>query len=246
MYWSDGRTTRIDPSVVDGDVLHVDDDDDNNGRAGSSSASSEGSSSFLVSMTRAAKTTGAYWYDDVGTKMCVHPRYGTWTSFLALVVFFEDTTTTTTPRRRNCYRRSPSPPPPCPCMVTDNEIANARSSFEYALGASSSSSSSDESDGTMIGYGDTVGKSWEEIRDYLRRRGIARNAGIASSCMDVPESIMSWMRLRGCYSSVADRDSGGRRYDAPQLLYHFTRDVMILAMELRRARDERRGKEEMK
>jgi hypothetical protein len=64
--------------------------------------------------------------------------------------------------------------------------------------------------------------------------------------MDVPESIMSWMRLRDCYSSVADRHGGGWRYNAPQLFYHYMRDVMILAMELRRARDERRGKEEMK
>ena len=38
VYWSDGRTTRIDPSIVDGDVRHVDDDDDdNNGCVGSSS-----------------------------------------------------------------------------------------------------------------------------------------------------------------------------------------------------------------
>ena len=218
------------------------------------------SGSFLVSMTRAAKATGAYWLDDVGTRMCVHPRYGTWTSFRALVVFHEEGTNgtngtngacgTTVPPSRHRHRRcresrhlSPRPAP-CPCMVTEGEIANARSIFEYALGASSSSSSSlDANDGTTtMGYGDTVGRSWEEVREYLRRRHVP------SSCTDVPESIMAWIRLRDCYASGNDDDDDdcGWRYDAPQLLYHYTRDVAILLMELRRARvDERRARKGM-
>jgi hypothetical protein len=157
--------------------------------------------SFLVSMTRAAKATGAYWHDNVWTRMCVHPRYGTWTSFRTLVVFHEEDTNgtngtngtsgpsgTTVPPSRHRHRRcpesrhpSPALPAPCLCMVMDGEIANARSIFEYALGASSLSSS-DANDGTTtMGYGDTVvdrGRRYGSISDdgtYHRRAPMCPN-----------------------------------------------------------------------
>ena len=46
-------------------------------------------SPFLVSVQRVAKVSGQYWYDDdkQGTKLCVHPKFGTWMALRAVVVF---------------------------------------------------------------------------------------------------------------------------------------------------------------
>ncbi|KAL3809066.1 hypothetical protein ACHAXA_011421 [Cyclostephanos tholiformis] len=223
LFWSDGRRTRM--------IFTVIDDVDCHRRADVNPASSD---AFLVSMTRAAKTTGVYWYDDAGTKMCVHSKYGTWTAFRALVVF------ETTGIFQHAIALS-HPPPPRPCMVTDEEVERAKSIFAYALGASTSSSSpssSSDNDDGIVGYGNTVGKSWEEVRDYLRCSATRTGA----SWEDVPESMRPWIWLRDCYASVGNYVDGGWRYDAPQLLYHYTRDRKILMMELRRAKGEEEKK----
>ena len=38
-------------------------------------------------MTRVAKTTGMYWYNNMMMKMFVHLRYSMWMAFQALVMF---------------------------------------------------------------------------------------------------------------------------------------------------------------
>ena len=96
LFWSDGGRTRID----------VDDRDADDGR---DERVRGGRSSFLVSMTRVATTTGEYWNDVEATKLCVHPKYGTWTAFRGVVVFDATGASSVPPPSA---RPRPSPPPP--------------------------------------------------------------------------------------------------------------------------------------
>ena len=75
--------------------------------------------SFLVSMTRVATTTGKYWNDNEATKLCVHPEYGTWTAFRAVVVF-------TSRGDDSSLSSSPITPAPCPRPVSDEEFSITR------------------------------------------------------------------------------------------------------------------------
>jgi hypothetical protein len=223
IFWSDDGRTIIDVDVDrdaddddDCDHRHRVDDDDRDGNDGRS---------FLVSMMRVATTTGEYWQDADATRLCVHPTYGTWTAFRAVVVFG-------TSRRGGSIPPSPPPPPPPPHqrpVVSIEEIGIAKLAFEYALDASSSN------DGSRGGgYGTTVGKPWAELRDYLRHG----STWTGISWEKVPDAMKPWIRLRDCISVGRER----WKYDDAQLLYHYTRDINVLSMELRRVRDdERRG-----
>ena len=209
LFWSDGGRTSLD--VDDRDA---DDDCDERVR--------EDGRSFLVSMTRVATTTGEYWNDVEATKLCVHPKYGTWTAFRAVVVF-DATGASSVPPPSARPRPSP-PPPPCPSPMSTEEIEIAKIAFERALGNSS--------DDGGRGYGTTVGKPWEELRDYLHGSTCA-----GTSWEKVPDDMKPWILLRDCVS--AGRREGWK-YDEAQLLYHYTRDREILIAELRRVRAGRR------
>jgi hypothetical protein len=171
--------------------------------------------SFLVSMTRVATTTGKYWNDNEATMLCVHPEYGTWTAFRAVVVF--------TSRGDDRSTLSSSPliaPPLCPRPVSDEEMKIAKSVFNYALNGD-----------TENGYGSTVGKEWDELCEYLQGSVIP-----GSSWEKVPETMKPWIKLRDCIGIGREK----WKYDEPQLLYHYTKDREILNMELRRFHDEQR------
>lgn len=163
--------------------------------------------SFLVSMTRVATTTGKYWNDHEATKLCVHPEYGTWTAFRAVVVFTS---------RGDDSSLSSSPivitPAPCPRI--------AKSVFNYALNGD-----------TENGYGSTIGKEWDELCKYLHGSIVP-----GSTWEKVPETMKPWIKLRDCISIGREK----WKYDEPQLLYHYTKDLEILNMELRRFKDEQR------
>lgn len=167
-------------------------------------------SAFLVSMQRIAKITGEYWHDDEATKLCVHPVYGTWTAFRAIVLF--ETT-------GNAQTSIPAAPQPCKCPVSNEEIRNAKVIFDHALKLSSSDN---------LGYGATLDKSWAELCKYLH------NTVCSGSAWDkVPSTMKPWIQLR-------DTISVGRedwKYDDSQLLYHYTKDPEILSRELEKMKN---------
>ena len=107
--------------------------------------------SFLVSMQRIASVTGQYWHDEANTKLCVHPLYGTWTAFRALVVF-ETTENLENSDERSSGNRSTispvPPPPPCPCPVSEEEMEEAKKIFDYALEMNMTDSGSDNNIGS--------------------------------------------------------------------------------------------------
>ena len=170
--------------------------------------------SFLVSMQRLAQTTGQYWQDDNATKLCVHPEYGTWTAFRAVVVL-----------QRDCQNHTSIPPmpKPCSCPVSDEEIKKAKEIFDLALHLSSS---------VEHGYGTTLDKSWEELCKYLHNTVCS-----GSDWEKVPPSMKPWIQLRDAFG--VGRETW--KYDDAQLLYHYTKDPEILSRELKKIRTQHKN-----
>lgn len=181
--------------------------------------------SFLVSMQRIASVTGQYWHDEANTKLCVHPLYGTWTAFRALVVF-ETTENLDNSDERSSGNRSTispvPPPPPCPCPVSEEEIKEAKKIFDYALEMNMTDSGSDNNIGS---YGTQSNKSWAQLCTFLHNQVCQ-----GSDWDEVPESMKPWIELRNVIS--VGRDDW--KYDDAQLLYHYTKDPNILRKELSR------------
>jgi len=172
--------------------------------------------SFLVSMQRIASVTGQYWHDEANTKLCVHPLYGTWTAFRALVVF-ETTENLVNSDERSTTPSVPTPPPPpCPCPVLEEEMEEAKKIFDYLSC----------SDNNNIGsYGTQSNKSWAQLCTFLHNQVCQ-----GSDWGEVPESMKPWIELRNAIS--VGRDDW--KYDEAQLLYHYTKDPNILRKELSR------------
>jgi hypothetical protein len=184
--------------------------------------------SFLVSMQRIASVTGQYWHDEANTKLCVHPLYGTWTAFRALVIF-ETTENLDNSDERSSGNRSttpsvpPSPPPPCPCPVSKEEMEEAKKIFDYALEMNMTDSGSD--DNNIGSYGTQSNKSWAQLCTFLHNQVCQ-----GSDWDEVPESMKPWIELRDVISIGRD----DWKYDEAQLLYHYTKDPNILRKELSR------------
>jgi len=178
--------------------------------------------SFLVSMQRVAKVTGKYWHDEQGTKLCVHPEFGTWKAFRAVVVFY---TRHDAENGRN--HEIPTPPPYCPCPVATEEINAAKMVMEYAIKVSSGNSNIDY--GTATGDGGGGGdKDQDRLCKYLHN-----TITPGSDWTKVPSSMRPWIQLRDCITIGRDE----YRYSDPQLLYHYTKDPDILMNELRERMD---------
>mmetsp|Transcript_27042 Transcript_27042/g.49208 ORF Transcript_27042/g.49208 Transcript_27042/m.49208 type:complete len:362 (-) Transcript_27042:5-1090(-) len=166
--------------------------------------------SFLVSMQRVAKVTGKYWHDEEGTKLCVHPKFGTWKAFRAVVVFHK------TQQQQNSEPNIitiPRAPPMCPSPVAPNEIQKAKEVMDYALKISGNE--------TSTGYGKPSGKS--DLCTYLHN-SVQRG----SDWSKVSPTMRPWLQLRDCIS-VGREDY---KYGDSQLLYHYTKDSEILRNEL--------------
>jgi len=173
--------------------------------------------SFLVSMQRIASVSGQYWHDEENTKLCVHPVFGTWMAFRALVIFEAES---------SCFSNNnnssviPSAPSPCPCPLSEEEMKEAKKIFDYALEMNTSGQ------GSNIGsYGTQSNKSWDELCTFLHNQVCQ-----GSDWEEVPESMKPWIELRNAISI-------GRsewKYDEAQLLYHYTKDPNILSRELER------------
>lgn len=163
--------------------------------------------SFLVSMQRVAKVTGEYWHDEEGTKLCVHPIYGTWTALRAVLVLH--------PRKVNHdddlanESSIPSLPTPCPCPVPKQDIETAKEVMQHALQMSTGGNS----------YVDTDDQNVKELCTMLHDR---KSSG--SDWSKVSPSMRPWIKLRDCISIGRD----DYRYCDEQLLYHYTKDSDIL------------------
>ena len=173
--------------------------------------------SFLVSMQRVANVTGQYWHDEDGTKLCVHPVYGTWTAFRVLLVFQSGSADDNHGSDKNVA--VPLAPPACPCPVPEQELQEAKAIFDYALGMNLSDQDSGSS------YGAQSDKTWEELCTLLHSKVCQGN-----DWDEVPESMKPWIELRNAIS-VGRNDW---KYDDAQLLYHYTKDPVILNNELKK------------
>lgn len=112
----------------------------------------------LVCMQRVAKVSG-FAYFDPNTFLTVHPTYGTWTSYRAVVVFYH---TTELPNRPII----PQSPPQIPNLLTPDEEEQAKLAMTRALGASDTSRLCEQ----LHGKGDDLDKvchAWIAMRDCV-------------------------------------------------------------------------------
>ena len=174
---------------------------------------SEQNKSFLVSMQRVAKVTGKYWHDEEGTKLCVHPIFGTWKAFRAVVVFHQKTDKLNSLELSNSTPSNiiPEAPPMCPCPVDPEEIQKAKEVMDYALKISTA-----PGEATTTGYGGN-------LCNYLHN-----SVTSGSEWSKVSPTMRPWIQLRDCIS-VGREDY---KYCDNQLLYHYTKDIEILKKEL--------------
>ena len=166
---------------------------------------------FLVSMARAAQVSGLCWNDDEGTKMCVHPKYGTWHTFRAVVVLLGDD-----------YKSSnicPPTPPLLPCPVKLEEIYAAKEQMQVAIQLSAA-------DGSGVDHGkDNMTETAKSLGKYLRHAVCD-----GSDWSLVSPSMRAWIDLRDSFSLGRNEV----KYSDPQLLYHYTKDPGILIKEMKR------------
>lgn len=228
LFWSNGKRQKVTISNNNGHQLNNVSPNDDVKEKEVYHCYNDTQDSFLVSMQRIASISGQYWHDEANTKLCVHPVYGTWTAFRALVIF--ETTENldiNSDDRSSCIRSTissvpPPPPPPCPCPVSEEEMKEAKKIFDYALEMNMSDSGSDINIGS---YGTQSNKSWAQLCTFLHNQVCQ-----GSDWDEVPESMKPWIELRNAISIGRD----DWKYDEAQLLYHYTKDPNILRRELSR------------
>lgn len=228
LFWSNGKRQKVTISNNNGHQLNNVSPNDDVKEKEVYHCYNDTQDSFLVSMQRIASISGQYWHDEANTKLCVHPVYGTWTAFRALVIF--ETTENldiNSDDRSSCIRSTissvpPPPPPPCPCPVSEEEMKEAKKIFDYALEMNMSDSGSDNNIGS---YGTQSNKSWAQLCTFLHNQVCQ-----GSDWDEVPESMKPWIELRNGISIGRD----DWKYDEAQLLYHYTKDPNILRRELSR------------
>jgi len=166
----------------------------------------ESDENLMVSMQRAAVVTGHYWHDVDGTKLCIHPKFGTWSSFRAVVLI-----------RNKCevsfdHELIPKAAPSLLSRpIPDSEIAKAQEVMKVALGL------------TM--NGDILSTKYgESLCQFLHSTVVE-----GSDWSKISPSMRSWIHLRDCISLGRSE----YRFENPQLLYHYTRDSRILRNELK-------------
>ena len=212
LFWSNGKRERFSMN----EAQHGDSQGDTTKSANAKQSyhcfDNNNNDSFLVSMQRIASASGEYWHDEENTKLCVHPVYGTWTAFRALVVFETEQTIISS----NIPSTLPSP---CPCPLSQEEMKEAKRVFDYALEMNTCSGQGNNAGS----YGTQANKTWDELCKYLHNQVCQ-----GSSWDKVPESMKPWIELR----NVIRVGRNDWKYDEPQLLYHYTKDPEILSIEL--------------
>lgn len=191
IFWSHGKCSRMKLAERTNGTLHLRTLDSNE--------------NLMVSMQRAALVTGHYWHDVDGTKLCIHPKFGTWHSFRAVVIIHN---------RHEFSFDHDLIPKTAPSLlarpIPESEIERAQEVMKIALGQTTN--------------GGTFSTKYGESLCQFLHSAIVEG----SDWSKISPSIRSWIHLRDCISL-------GRaeyRFDDPQLLYHYTRDSTILRNEL--------------
>lgn len=114
--------------------------------------------SQLVSMQRVAMESG-FAYHDPTTQLVVHPTYGVWHSYRAVVILSEDSSPQTMP-----------PPKTLPNLLTSNEEERAKEAMKRALEVSDTNNLCIQlhgggNDSNMM----AVCQAWIEMRDCIER-----------------------------------------------------------------------------
>jgi len=175
--------------------------------------SSKETGDFLVCMQRVAQASGLCWNDDEGTKLCVHPIFGTWIGQRAVVVVRKEEEKKKTPTK------APVPPIQIDCPVPPEEIKKAQRQMQVAIKLSAA-------DGSGVDYGSLrMSETAKSLGKYLHH-----SVCHGSDWSLLSPSMVAWIELRDCISLGRDR----YKYSDPQLLYHYTKDPMILRQELLR------------
>lgn len=229
-FWSSGNRTKV--NVINAKTIL---DQDGDASASTTRKTDQyhcfasKDDSFLVSMQRVAKVTGKYWHDEEGTKLCVHPKFGTWKAFRAVVVFTTRPEYNIENNRMQNDEVIPAQPPYCPCPVIAEEITAAKDTMEYAIKVSSGESNIDYGvmSSTTDGDGDSSNDQ-DRLCTYLHN-----TVTPGSNWTKVPLSMRPWIQLRDCITIGRDE----HKYSDPQLLYHYTKDPDILINELRKRSD---------
>jgi hypothetical protein len=186
-------------------------------------------SSFLVSMQRVAKVTGNYWHDEEGTKLCVHPKFGTWKAFRVVLVFHSSKEQQQGHGHGHgsaCddNMKIPEAPPMCPCPVAPEEIEKAKEVMEYAL-RMAAADGKDGNDDNM-GYGSVKPSGNNDLCTYLHN---SVTSGLDWS--KISPKMRPWIQLRDCISVGREE----YKYCDSQLLYHYTKDPDILRIEINKS-----------
>mmetsp|Transcript_6704 Transcript_6704/g.9946 ORF Transcript_6704/g.9946 Transcript_6704/m.9946 type:complete len:411 (+) Transcript_6704:49-1281(+) len=233
IFWSNGKRDKISMNETCTTTTREKYDEK---KEPSSCTSTSGSSSFLVSMQRMAKLSGKYWQDDEGTKLCVHPLFGTWTAFRAVVVFYTNNDDSSLHHDMNIV--VPNVPPPCPCPVIQEDIELAKKVMKFALAQSSANNSSNVAGDNGDSNNDTIALMSYSDSNTTRSAGSGSQALLCqylhntvtrgSEWSKVPMSMRPWIQLRDCISVGRDV----YKYEDDQLLYHYTKDPDILRRNL--------------
>lgn len=110
----------------------------------------------LVSMQRVAMESG-FAYHDPTTQLTIHPLYGPWNSYRAVVILHDDTITDET-----------TPPPRIPYLLTSQEEKLAKEAMKHALSVSDISNLCHQlHGGTEDPDIETVSIAWIAVRDCI-------------------------------------------------------------------------------
>jgi hypothetical protein len=122
--------------------------------------------SRLVCLSRVAKASG-FACIDPATKLCIHPIYGAWTSFRAVVVVRQ-------PKFSQPHKAPPRPPPPPPIqyLLSEREEVAARNAMKKALHASDEKNLCKQLGGGEGMLEDNLYEHWIAMRDCV---GVGRD-----------------------------------------------------------------------
>lgn len=196
----------------------------------------------MVCMSRVAQVSGLCWNDQDATKLCIHPQFGTWHAYRAVVVLREqdeecDSSTTTAMQ-----------PPPLSCPVSPEELELAQRQMQVALqlvcetsytGGSASwhknNDGSDDNSNLLEKAKSLLGNELHPpssastgVTSHKNGNGRDKKDESHLSNVQVSRSLQAWMDLRDCISLGRDE----YKYSQAQLLYHYTRDPKILKHEI--------------
>ena len=191
----------------------------------SSTTKQHWNSDFMVCMSRVAQVSGLCWNDQHATKLCIHPQFGTWHAYRAILVLRDgngNLSTTTRP-----------PPAQVPCPVPSKELAMAECQMQVAVQLVCKISDTDDSGGSH--NNDMMERAKSALRKELHdssskaiHNGIEDDDDGSLLNVQVSPSTQAWMDLRDCISLGRDE----YKYSEAQLLYHYTRDPIILKHEV--------------